>query len=393
MRNWLILGLGLLIACTAQERPKAPEKKIDTKRLQLPNAINSQVTRVPTNPEGGLIPGQATELSVEESAARQSANAIKPIVFGVGAAGITMDMRRSEVLNLLANPTFVTSDGIILFPEFVTIVWQKEGEDPKPEAIIVNEGYKGRIDLPAGAGSLEVGGVYPQTFASDASIDATLLGLGAIFNGKAPDYDCEVEGTCVYSNNDAGENLFFFPKGILIFDKDAKLVQIIFQNVDGIQKRTRAPIVYGTSIGGIGLDSLRADVEAKLGPSFETEDKSSVYDNGSLLVTWGEDNKPLSIQGFFGLKGQLTFSDTFTAGLGQSFADPKNPTDDGKGLMIFIDRLLHKRAEGFDCSKQTVPLCSFQNDGNNLIINLEKASFVFTADADRFWIGIEMKKK
>lgn len=385
-----ILFLGLLVLSCSRVLPRVSPKGEDEK-VNLPPGT-SDITRLPTNPDGGLIPGRNPDLSEEESAARQQANAAKPLTFGVSAAGVTMDMPRSEIMKVLANPEFIADDGAIFYPEFLSIFWL-EGEDPKPEAIVVRDGYKGKIELPEPFAALTLGQTYVDLLADEAAVNATLHGLARAISARGADYDCEVAGECYFQVDDeSGDLNFYFPKGLVIFDKTGKLAALIYQTIEGLPKRTREPIVYGTSIGGVSFASTRAEVEERIGPSFETEEKFSAYDDGSIVVQWGEDDRPLLIRANFGLKGKLKFSEEFEAGLGQPFADPSQPEDDGKGLMVFLDRLLHQRQAGFDCSKGKKPLCSYRNEDGRITIDLEKGSFVFTADAQRFWIGLDMKK-
>lgn len=129
-----------------------------------PGALETPVTNDP-NLTGGVPQSQAIPKHIVESPdffkkpdafggdegspeeqKLKEANLNKPIIYGVGAAGITMDTTYAESKKLLTKPLRgPMPDGGTLYNEQIYVIWKSEGER-KPALIVPLTGYLGKID-------------------------------------------------------------------------------------------------------------------------------------------------------------------------------------------------------------------------------------------------------
>lgn len=101
---------------------------------------------VATSPDVFTYPGETSGVGSAEEEAKKLENARKPIVYGVGAAGITMDTSLEDSKDLLTPPfRGPFSNGVAFYNEQVIVQWKQEGER-KPGIIYISKGYLGSMD-------------------------------------------------------------------------------------------------------------------------------------------------------------------------------------------------------------------------------------------------------
>ena len=351
------------------------------------------ISRQPTNPDGGKVPGKVSDLDPEESAKRKAKHEILPIEFGVGVAGITMQTTQDEARDILS-PARGEFQGFEIYDEHIRVQWNR-ANPPKPEAIVIDDGYPGELTLPEPYGKLRVGQSLKSVISSEDDLVNFMRVAGASFEkmGDKP-YLCDQVLTCRLGGSAAAIQLEFV-RGGMIVSRDAELtLQVLyFTPPQKFFPRILDPIVYGTSIGGVSYATSRADFESKFGPPEQFEDGIYYYDQSSLGIAWGPDNKAI----YMGALG--TFQGTMDLGpvlgkrrIGDSFTSYAAATDDGTLLMLALDRQLEGRAADYNCATQTVPECSLKKVGDFLVVILAKGTFVFTADSTRRLLLFEMMK-
>lgn len=393
MRHLLIAMLGFALSglsCAKKERTYAQD--------YIPAAVSEDavptVSRRPTNPDGGKVPGKLAEMDPEESAKRKARNEIQPLEFGLGAAGITMQTPQSQARSILSAPLGV-SQGVEFYNEHIRVMWSSSGDDPMPSIIIVDEGYPGSLGLPAPFERLKVGDSLSGSITSEEQLLAFMRLIGAQFERADPKtYQCDVILTCRMLASAEGVEMQFRRGGLLIGGPNLQLQLIYFIPPQKFYPRLSAPIVYGTSIGGVSFTTRRAQFEATYGPPEALNDGIFYYDQSSIGIQWAVDGSALYIAGLRTLQGTMDFGATIgQRKIGDSFAAHFAPEDEGQLFMLALDRHFEARAPDFDCSAQEAPLCSLQKVGNFLVIMLERGTFIFTADASKNFLLYEMFKE
>lgn len=374
------------LACSKKDQ--AQENIESVKGLEDSDAL-PVISRLPTRPEGGEVPGKVDEMDPEESVRRKTKNEILPIEFGVSVAGINMKTTKKEARGILAAP-LGAAQGFEFYPEHIRVLWD-QGDAPRPELVVVDEGYGGTLSLPAPYGKISVGQAMPM-IKDEAGVRAFLKAAGATFEGKSPaDYDCEVALSCRLLSASDSYELQFKKGGILMATDASKKVQLLyFQEPRNFYPRVTAPMLYGTAIGGVDFNTTRSSFEAKYGPPEETNGPFAYYDLGSIRVAWGQSKMPLAIGALRTFGGSMNIGGSFgERKIGDSFASyiGASSTNPAKDLMLALDRQLEARAAAdFDCSAQAPALCTFETDGDLLLIELAKGIFVFTADSEKRWL-------
>ncbi len=145
----LILIPSFLISCTEEPAnapgtdSRPPETTVDLNGdIQFKNFKDM----VATSPDVFSYPGEIDGVGSEEQEALKLENIRKPIVYGIGAGGITMDTTYEESKTLLTPPfRGPFENGATLYNEQLYVVWKQEG-DRKPQIIIPIKGYLGKMD-------------------------------------------------------------------------------------------------------------------------------------------------------------------------------------------------------------------------------------------------------
>ncbi len=377
-----VASLTIFGACSKKD--KESTELLDKKMLENNDAL-PVLSRLPTRPEGGLVPGKVAALDPEENARRKTRNEIINIEFGSSVAGINMKTTKQEARNILSAP-LGASQGLEAYPEHIRIQWG-DGEAPVPALIVVDDGYGGSLNLPAPYGKLSVGQALPS-IKTEVDLKAFMRAAGASFEGKTGQaYDCELAFTCRFLSSNGSYELQFRKGGFIISTETGTKLQIVyFLPEQKFYPRVTGPIVYGSSIGDLTLNTSKTSFESKYGPPEQVSGPFSYYDQGSVRVAWGPSRLPLAMGALRTYEGSMDFGATIgSRKIGDSFASYAVASDDGRELMLALDRHFEARATvDFDCSTQTpTPLCSYENDGELLVIELTKGTFVFTAASDK----------
>lgn len=379
----LILALsGFIVVSACSKKDKSGEDVYLPKGLEDSDAL-PVVSRLPTRPEGGSVPGKVAEMDPEESARRKARNEIVAIEFGASAAGINMKTTKNEARTILAAP-LGASQGFEFYPEHIRILWD-DAAAPAPRLLVVDEGYAGRLSLPAPYGNINIGQSL-TALRPNFDIKEFMLAAGAAFEGMAGKaYNCEEALTCRLVAATTAFELQFRRGGMLVSNDASKKLQLLyFQPTQKFYPRVTGPIVYGSSIGGVDFMTLRSSFEAKYGPPEEIEQGFAYYDQGSIRIGWGTNRMPLAIGALRTFSGSMNFGATIgERKIGDSFKAHMANADQAKAFMLAIDRHFENRAPDFDCSTQTTPLCSLETDGELILIELAKGIFVFTADSEK----------
>ena len=92
-------------------------------------------------------PGELTGFGSAEVAKLQDENLHKPIIYGVGGGGITINNTLKESETLLTPPDFgPISDGRTWYNEQVMVQWKLDGDPRRPRFIAFLNGYKGTLN-------------------------------------------------------------------------------------------------------------------------------------------------------------------------------------------------------------------------------------------------------
>lgn len=163
------------------------------------------------------------EGSVEEQKLKDQ-NLNKPIVYGIGAAGITMDTTYAESKKLLTKPfRGPFDDGLTFYNEQVIVYWKLEGER-KPQIIIPIKGYMGQLD----AGKFGVISLLHKftEYKAEKEVGATKL-TRDLYNEfekvKDPSkFDCFKVGRCrmIWGTEDQANFVVILPGAVFLMAKE-----------------------------------------------------------------------------------------------------------------------------------------------------------------------------
>ncbi len=117
-----------------------------------------------------------------------------PILYRVGASGITFKTSHADAIKRLGKPTSALLQYQVEYyqGEFWT-VW----ENGKPYSMGIESGHPGALALPEPYGSVRVGDVFEAPFTKDDPDGKEFLrALYRMLEQAGPDYDCIAEGSC-----------------------------------------------------------------------------------------------------------------------------------------------------------------------------------------------------
>lgn len=165
-------------------------------------------------------------LSEEENRARVSANTKQPIVFGVGAAGITLQTPMAKAHSILSEPQAgEDDDGFIGYQEGIGVIWKRD-KPRVPDQITINGSYMGQFVQLSKAfpnkGGVTVKTQFEEEFAVDGGKGYDLLKkiVRAVLN-KDEKFDCINEGICSIEARGSIIRMTF-PSGLIAFSADRK---------------------------------------------------------------------------------------------------------------------------------------------------------------------------
>ena len=380
----------LLVFCSFLDLSACAKKpKTSESPGYIPNKMSQDAIAVishkPTRPDGGAVLGKSTGLDPEVSESRKLNNIVLPVVFGESVAGISMQTTNAEAKKILA-PASLAAQGFEYYPEHIRIAWKGEATST-PDYVVVDEGYAGKLQLPAPYGASQVGQSLAPMLATQTDLKNLLLNAGALFEKQAPTYDCEKALTCQLTEDASYFSLEFRRGGLLIAKQTSlPLSFIYFNGPNKFYARAADPIVYQISVAGINFQSKRAAVEARLGPAQGSGGTVVYYDKQSVGVIWGADETPAVLQALGTYQGSLNFGLAMGSHrIGDSMASYVPLTDDGTLLMQMIYRGI--KATDLDCTTLPTP-CTLTLDleKNRLTMNMDRSAFVFSNTAERKWL-------
>jgi len=83
-------------------------------------------------------------------------NSSKPIIYGVGAAGITFDTSFTDSKKILTQPSYgPTIDGEAVYNEQIFVRWRTKGAPRTPMYILTFEDYLGKIQIKKPVGQID----------------------------------------------------------------------------------------------------------------------------------------------------------------------------------------------------------------------------------------------
>jgi hypothetical protein len=386
--KWTAIIMGMLLTgglISCREKADDPPHFVETSKPSSAEAT-AKIPYQPTNPSGGVIPGKGEPLDPEENARRQARNTAKPIVWGESIAGISLDTTREEATTILAQ-RLTTSGAFEIYPESIQIAWSNT--QPRVPQIIVAFGtYGGELTLPEPIGKVSLGDDLSEHFESDPNGEQFMRTIGAHFEGQDPNsYDCRTELTCAPSvfNN---LRFFEFKGGSIGVTSDYKLNLVYIVPNQNFFPRVTAPAVYGQSIGGVSLNSQRANVEAQIGRPQGQSGGLFYYDDLNMVIAWNLRNVPALVGAQEDFLGDIEFPEAIGGSrkIGDSMTSAINGVDvvgnsPAENLIISLDRaLVEERAPDYNCL--TEETCQVEAQDGTLLLNLAKGTYAVSDDAD-----------
>lgn len=259
-------SLGLL-SCT-----EAPLNDPESKAGPRINALNLAPTQAKNfnlalDRDQPQKPGQGASIgdgSPEELELREK-NLNKPIVYGVGAGGITLDTTLKQTKTLLTPPRIgPTEDGHAIYNEALYVIYSLNG-DRLPSLIIAMKGYLGKIDAgPMGKISMQT---QFDEYRGEGGLERLINEFYQVFEKpEDPNYDCLAARQCRLIVGDGNQaNIVILLPGIvfLLAKEEFQMSEIrIIRNTNPEALDSHLDILTGTI--------LSPDKERKLGDSFES---------------------------------------------------------------------------------------------------------------------------
>lgn len=234
------------------------------------------------------LPEIPSEKSDDEKARE---NSKKPILYAVGAAGITFRTPLEEARSLLSKPFYGpdASQGLAAYNEGVYVWWKAEA--PRfPDLILITNGYQGTLD--AGAlGQIGLGRDLSSFFTeSDPVAKALLTRLYNHFEKiEDPAFDCVKERICEIT---PGENdiVLSWPRLGLLVSRDRKVLyrmllsngvpqgkldtglDLLSARFEGAETPAEMGMAWGTVLERLGLNP-----ESRVGLNWFAKDFSGVF--------------------------------------------------------------------------------------------------------------------
>ncbi len=209
----LLLSTTLLVSCsdTPQQYVQNGPPKVDRgDGSQIPTKGDILIPELPTKNEDDLV----------------RAESLQPILYGKGAAGITLKTTFKEAQKILSTPSFGPrpGDGLTLYRSGMIIFWR--ADEPRiPEAILLRAGYRGSLEAPAPVGPMALGSEFSKHF-TDPTGEGFIVQLYNLFENMKPEFNCLKAALCSIEVTDE-EIIFLMPKLQLLFSKDLKELFVI----------------------------------------------------------------------------------------------------------------------------------------------------------------------
>jgi hypothetical protein len=156
-------------------------------------------------------------------------NSKKPVLYGVGAAGITFKTEFSDARKILSKPLGSQSGpaaDLYAYREGIQVVWKKL--PPKtPENFLITNNYLGSVVIGGKFGNKKMNDSFGEYLKDDSedSWKQLMVEMYNVLEKKSDDFNCLVENLCVTSGNDQFVG-FNYPKGFFQFVKDRKTLYL-----------------------------------------------------------------------------------------------------------------------------------------------------------------------
>ncbi len=176
---------------------------------------------------GGTVANAVDVPTIKNAAAAQST--AEPILYKVGAGGITFMTPKADAELVLGSPVGDTGKVVSYYKNGMWVVWNDE--DPNVAySMGIESGYGGELALPAPYNAVRIGGLLKAAFTEMDPLALTFLReIYRFYEGGAPDYDCVGENTCMARRTPDGYNVLATPKMNLII-KDGVLFRIVLKS-------------------------------------------------------------------------------------------------------------------------------------------------------------------
>ena len=244
-------------------------------------------------------------------------NKNRPIVLGVGAAGITFETTMAEAHKVLhaVNKT----DLFIRYAEDILIHWDDmDNEQSLPDRIIIDKGYKGQLFVP---GFPVFSFADELVWLKDETIRKSFISKIFQYVAKGGDtsYDCFSSEECTIETLTdttvlitAGSALKFYFAGDMSHlihiemlrpehVAEVEHAQELLREQLKVVSNKKQPIIWGTGVAGITFDMSYEQASAILSKPLTTMNGFTYYGEG-LGVMWSE-TEPKIAQLFYVYKG------------------------------------------------------------------------------------------
>lgn len=236
--------------------------------------------------------------------AKVDSNSKKPMIYAVGAAGITFDTTYSDSRQFVVPRTPPNINGDAVYEEQMQIRWKMgaKPEDQKPIYFILFPGYRGEVQVPAPYAPFKMGHDFSNQYSVNqiTGAEAMVRDFYRMFEGKEQDFDCLQLGLCGVSWGNAAQKEFVIvlPGMQMLLSKDRFVLfyVIVDKNVpqgvlgqspiDMVNGRFLTPadengvavadISTGDSYGAIE-DLLQITTETSVGTSTFGRNYSGIY--------------------------------------------------------------------------------------------------------------------
>ena len=246
--------LTLLAACSeGRKQYRAPD---DQRVDQKAGPADSLIPKAPSNPKAGLIDGWFVDPTPKE-AEQKILDAIRaPIIPGVGLAGVTIDMERSEIESKIGQPDFsgVTSFGapVAFYGSDSIVIYYDSVSKNKVSQLIATGGYTGAVQ---GLG-FEIGKDLASDLSSAGGPEGLMRKIYRTVNPSIP--DCIEARLC---ETIRGTDLAYLSMtnsfAILLQDAASKPEKRIFE----IRVQARTPDAGTWGSGQVNLDLLNGRLQ------------------------------------------------------------------------------------------------------------------------------------
>lgn len=164
---------------------------------------------------------QQEQLYTIEQVEKIKLNSVQPVIYGKGAAGITIETPEEDAAKILAPPAYISETGN-LYAEGIFVAWNTESK--KPNYILVMSNYFGEIQTANSDESFNMNKNFSDKYLANNlnSAEQMTRDLYVMFEKQPKNFDCLAENLCRVIWGDSVQKSFVveLPGMILLFSKD-----------------------------------------------------------------------------------------------------------------------------------------------------------------------------